>query len=186
MSENTRTAYPLAWPFGWPKTELIRKEDARFKTTLSAALSMLKDEVCLLGGKNLVLSSNYTLGVKNPKESGVVAYFDYENQPVAIPCDRWRRVEHNVKAIALTVEAMRGMDRWGAKAMIKAMFQGFKALPAATDGNWWDILGVAQNASRDFVKEAYRGLVKKHHPDAGGSVLHFQKIQRAYESFERQ
>jgi DnaJ-like protein len=182
----TPTAYPLQWPAGWPKTEIARKEEGRFKTTLSSALNMLKDEVRLLGGKALVLSSNYTLGNENPKESGVVAYFEYEGQPVAIPCDRWKRVEANVKAIALTVEAMRGMERWGAKAMIKAMFTGFKQLPQGSVRAWHEVLGVSINASIEQVKEAYRILVKKHHPDVGGDAELFRRVNEAYQQFQNQ
>jgi hypothetical protein len=52
--------------------------------TLSGALSGLTEEVRRLGGKNLILSSNYTLGATSPKEPGVVAYFDYGDRPVAI------------------------------------------------------------------------------------------------------
>jgi len=57
--------------------------------TLSGTLSGLTEEVRRLGGKNLILSSNHTLGATRPKEPGVVAYFDYDDRPVAIPCDRW-------------------------------------------------------------------------------------------------
>src|SRR4051794_26675 len=117
----TPTAHPLHWPNGWPKTEAMRREHARFKTTISAALANLKKQIQLMGGTGLVLSSNYTLGMENPKDCGVVAYFQWQGIAMAIPCDRWLRIEHNVQAIALTIEAMRGMERWGAKHMIKAM-----------------------------------------------------------------
>jgi hypothetical protein len=70
---------------------------------------------------------------------------------VAIPCDRWAKVEQNVQAIALTIESMRAIQRHGAKHMIKAMFQGFTALPAPDD--WRGVLGNA--ATRDEAKAAY-------------------------------
>ena len=108
-----QTAYPLQWPAGWPRTE--SREGGRFKTTLNTALSALKREVELLGGRSLVLSSNVTLGNENPKDCGVVAYFELRGQFISIPCDRWNNVESNVKAITLTIEAMRGIERWGAK-----------------------------------------------------------------------
>lgn len=41
-------------------------------------------------------------------------------------------------------------------------------------------LGIAENASPDDIKQAYRKLASKHHPDKGGDTAMFQKIQEAY------
>ena len=183
MSDHI-TAYPLQWPPGWPTTESTRREAGVFKTELPAALSNLRKEVERLGGKTLVLSSNYTLGATNPAEPGVVAYFTWQDLNVAIPCDRWRRLEHNVQAIALTIEAMRGMERWGAKHMIKALFTGFKALPAPSESPWWQTLGVKADATPAKVREAFHVLAKKHHPDAGGDPELFRRISAAWEQFQ--
>jgi hypothetical protein len=179
-------AYPLKWPKGWPTTPKDKREKARFQTTLPAALNNLRRQIELMDGKGLVLSSNYTLGQDNPTDPGVVAYFQYEQAQVAIPCDRWTRLEHNVQAIALTVEAMRGMERWGAKHMIKAMFSGFKMLPAPGEASHWSsVLGVSLTATPAEVKDAYDSLVKKVHPDKpGGSHDAFVPVQRAYEQFK--
>ena len=141
-----------------------------------------------MGGKQLVLSSNYTLGSENSSEPGVVAYFSWGDLQVAIPCDRWSRIEHNVQAIALTVKAMRGMERWGAKHMIKAMFTGFKALPSpkVSKRAWWDVLGVAKTAGSEETNRAYRDLVKKYHPDHGGDSEEFIAVQLAYGEWKNQ
>jgi hypothetical protein len=160
------TAHPLQWPKNWPKTEV--KQDSRFRQTLSAALTKLKRECHLLGGKELVLSSNYTLGTEHPKESGVVAYFNLDQKPIAIPCDRWRAVEDNVYAIAMTIEAMRGMERWGAKHMITAMFSGFKALPQKASGiPPHEILGLEANRqyTEAEITSAYKRKAMTEHPD---------------------
>lgn len=173
-------AYPLQWPKGWPKTEAAKRESgSQFKQSLAGALSGLREEIRMLGAKNLVLSSNYTLGNEHPKEPGVVAYFEYGGRPVAIPCDRWARVEANVRAIALTIEAMRGMERWGAKHMITAMFSGFTALPAKTGPSCWDVLGVSPEATEDQILNAYRAKAKTAHPDKGGSSEAFDQLSQA-------
>lgn len=181
---NEKTAYPLCWPPGWPKTEPSRRERAKFKQTLQSAISNLQREIQLMGGTEVLLSSNYTLGQSSQKEPGVVAYFTWCKNPMAIPCDRWDRIESNIQAIALTVEAMRGMERWGAKHMIQAMFTGFKQLPASTSGNWWDILGVGPGWHESDIRTAYLALVKKHHPDTGGNAEQFLLIQAAFEQYE--
>jgi DnaJ-class molecular chaperone len=46
--------------------------------------------------------------------------------------------------------------------------------------NYFDILGVADTASEDEIKKAYRSLAMKHHPDRGGDQAKFQEIQEAY------
>lgn len=176
------TAYPLQWPEGWPRTAEFSRQTSRFKTTLPQALSALETQVRLLRGRGLVLSSNYTLGSKNPKDPGVVAYFTHDQTELAVPCDRWTKIEDNVYAIALTIGALRGMDRWGAKHMIKAMFSGFKALPPSSDPKnpkWWEVLGCLENSTWTEVTHAYRTQAQKFHPDRGGTHEDMLKVNHA-------
>ncbi len=181
---NEQTAYPLSWPAGWPRTK--DRERARFKTTLSAALNALKIECTRLGGINLVLSSNCTLGDESPAECGVVAYFTLDGKGIAIPCDRWNTVRDNVKAIALTIEALRGMDRWGAKHMITAMFTGFIALPEKTELTCWEYLGINQNQRlmkkhelEKLINDQFKACAFRDHPDHGGTPESFARLQQA-------
>lgn len=179
------TGYPLQWPAGWPRTVSYSRERGRFSCTLAAALSNLQKQVELMGGKGLVLSSNCTLGDLKPKESGVVAYFTHDGLNIAIPCDRWQTVEANVQAIALTIQAMRGMERWGAKHMIKAMFTGFKALPESTGKRkWCAVFGCGPNDSVDDVLSRFRKLAFENHPDRGGSHEGMTELNNALEEFK--
>lgn len=45
----------------------------------------------------------------------------------------------------------------------------------------YKILGIEKSADSKEVKKAYFDLAKKHHPDKGGDVEEFKKIQRAYD-----
>jgi len=185
MTMNTPTAYPLRWPPGWQKTEINKREGGRFNCTLSSALNSLTREVKLLGGSGLILSSNVTLGSENPKDCGVVAYFLHEGTQVAIPCDRWRTVAHNVRAIALTIEAMRGMERWGAKNMIRAMFTGFKALPSSTR-HWTDVMNLTPNCTKDEATHRYRILANERHPDKGGTAEMMTTLNVAWDEAKKE
>ncbi len=171
-------AYPLAWPPGWPRTPVRHK--GVYRTALSTALNNLRSQLRMLCGdsaaRTLVLSSNATLGNDAPADPGVVAYLTWEGQQIAIPCDRWHRIEHNVQAIALTIEAMRAMERHGAKHMIKAMFQGFVALPPAGD-DWRAALGFP--ATLADAEKNYRELARAAHPDAGGSTEAMARLNAA-------
>jgi len=48
--------------------------------------------------------------------------------------------------------------------------------------DYYTVLGVDKNASKDNIKKAYRKLAMKHHPDRnGGDETEFKKIQEAYD-----
>lgn len=46
----------------------------------------------------------------------------------------------------------------------------------------YETLGVAETASQDEIKRAYRKLASQHHPDKGGDTKKFQEIQNAYDA----
>ena len=168
----TPRAYPLLWPEGWPRTNIHSR--GPYRTSLPGALDNLKREIGLLCGpevgRTLILSSNVSLGAERPADPGVVAYFTWDQQALAIPCDRWNTVEHNVQAIALTIEAMRAIDRHGAKQMVRAMFRGFVALPGPANGardrgaRSWGPSGRSTSSRRGIGRWRWAT-----HPDRGGS-----------------
>ena len=42
--------------------------------------------------------------------------------------------------------------------------------------NYYNTLGLKQNASDDEIKTAYRKMAMKHHPDRGGDEKKFKEI----------
>jgi hypothetical protein len=96
------------------------------------------NEIRKLGSKQVVISSNLELrndglpraSQRAPTDQGVAVYFNLNGRSQCFPCDRWTTVEHNLWAIAKSIEALRGLERWGAKTMVDAAFRGFQALPA--------------------------------------------------------
>jgi hypothetical protein len=194
---NNKTAYPLCWPDRRGRTpEVERRTNKNFKASFAIARELCKAEIRRLGGDSVIVSSNVDLkkngeptglkwGFKVTGDNGVAVYFTRKGKQLCFACDRWVHVQDNMYAIALTIEALRGIARWGTGDMMEAAFTGYTALPERTTGNWWEVLGVAVNASGEQVKDAYRLLVKKHHPDTGGDAELFRRVQEAYQQFEK-
>jgi len=187
-------AYPLEWPAGWERTKI--RLGSRFRTTFSVARKGLFAELDRLGARNVVLSTNNELKANGdprhdrrpPEDPGVVVYFTRNGKQQCIPCDRWDTVCDNMHAIAMTIDALRGIERWGSGKMIDAAFHGFKALPAATITplQWWQVLNVSSNAPAEEVTAAYRKLAMLNHPDRGGDVQAMTRINTAYDDFKRE
>lgn len=134
-------AYPLQWPSGWPLTK--EPQRARFGLSMDRSQRHLVAEIERLGGTSLVISTNLPVrrdglpyaGARVPREApggaGVAAYFYWNGRQVVFACDRYTEVGDNIRAIGLTIEAMRGIERWGATGVLERAFTGFAALPPA-------------------------------------------------------
>ncbi len=169
--------------------------------SLDAATRELTGELRMLGAKNLVLSTNLELrrdglprsGQRKPDDCGVAVYFTKDNRQLCFACDRWDRVEDNIVAVAKTIEALRGIERWGTGDMIQAAFTGFQALPpvpGTMPGRpWWEVFGlpVGRSTLTAEVEARYLGLVRQWHPDRnGGDDTRFKEVNEAYEAFKRE
>ena len=106
------------------------------------------------------------------------------NSKHCIPSDKFNSVWANARAITLTVEALRGLERWGTGQIMEAAFRGFAALPEAIvtphRRPWHEVLEVLPNASPEVIRAAYKQRLHKSHPDHGGSDSDFQEVQEAF------
>lgn len=195
---DEKTKYPLTWPDDWPRTNPSSRAYSRFgERTVNVAFSALAKEMRRLTEADWLMSSNIprtrqgdgppASTYKQPTDPGVAVYFAINKKPISLACDKWIRVEDNIWALAKHIEALRGQDRWGV-GTIEQAFRGYMALPGigqSGGSKWWETLGVSINASAEQVKEAYRILVKKHHPDRNGDAELFHRIQEAFNQFEQ-
>ncbi|MEM8615295.1 MAG: J domain-containing protein [Pseudomonadota bacterium] len=145
------------------------------------------EEIRRLGGRYAVLSSNVALrqdglpyaSRRMPDDPGVAVYFQYGGTQMCFACDKWDRVGDNIWGIAKTIDAMRGIERWGTGEMMNRAFSAFEALPAPESSDWREILGLKGEVTSDQIKHRWRELSRRYHPDRGGSAEQMARINRA-------
>lgn len=198
----TAEAFPLQWPPGRPRTDRWKRERAKFDVTFARARDNIVAEVGRLAGRypdpQVVISTNIALrrdglplaNQRQPDDPGVAVYFLYKKRAMSFACDRWEKIEHNMQAIAKTIEALRGIARWGTGDMLEAAFTGFTALPpppaAAPPApgaqprlrHWRDVFGTGVQ-TRDQLQEVYRRMAGAFHPDRGGDAVKMAELNRA-------
>jgi len=189
-------AYPLHWPEGRPRTMKFSRETARFKTSFARARDEVIHQIELLVGRwqakqaGIVISTNISLrrdglplaNQRTPDDPGVAVYFTYKKRQMCFACDRWKLIEDNMQAVAKTIEALRGVARWGTGDMMEAAFTGFTALPTPeSQKTWWQVLGMNGRPSADALRQAWLRVRSVHHPDRGGDANTFATIKAAYE-----
>lgn len=188
-------AYPLTWPRDFPRTK-IRSKSA-FKTSLAGALKNVENSLRAFSSdsakkiERLVISSNVTLGAKNPEDSGVAVWFFWDGLEVCFPVDRYLRVEENLQAIHHIIEARRTELRHGGIAIVRATFTGFKALPAPKGTDWRTLFDVPLGSGNvtDQLARArihYRSLANLHHPDKGGDAQKMAEINSAWDEAQKE
>lgn len=185
--------YPLTWPVGLPRTKSPRR--SRFDTPESVVKNDLELNIKLMGATNVVVTTNVEVSSRTGRpyanqrleDSGAAVYFNRKGREQCIACDKWATVRDNLQAITKTIEALRGIDRWGTGEMVNAAFAGFAALTAQASAGapprrlWHEVLGVAPDAPMNVREAAYKALRRSTHPDAPeGSDEAFNEVTKAW------
>lgn len=190
MSEQ---ASPLSWPQGWPRAR--SRSDPKFgEQSIDVATQDVLAELGRLGARRIIISTNLRLrvdglpysGQPQPFDAGVAIYFELGGKRTVLACDKWRKIQQNMRAITKHIEALRGQDRWGVGSIERA-FAGYAALPAPDD--WRQILGYepGENPHITKVAERFRERAQKAHPDVpGGSHDAMARLNRGYETARKE
>ncbi len=182
--------FPLAWPAGWARTAPPARREADFVAALAQAVHKVTREARRLGAGEVVISCNLPLKLDgmprvgfdadDVEDVGAAVYFEREETPYCIPADGWDRLEDNLQAIAMTLEAIRALRRFATDDVVQAALKGFQIAPPADDAaSWWNILGLGYDASLTEAERAYRRMVMYAHPDKGGSADAMQRLNNA-------
>jgi hypothetical protein len=176
--------YPLQWPAGWRRTPHPIRSKFRSTPTLALSRNRILHHITKLGGHDAVITSNLAAGSDTPLlgEVGVAVYWKNRTDDVerVIACDRWLRVQHNLHAINLSLEALRSLRRWGSTQIFEQAVAGFRALLPG-HRHWREVFGtMTASVTLDDVKARYRDLAKVRHPDHGGTTEVMSELLRAW------
>lgn len=201
------------WP-GIP-TKDHQRQQSRFSTSWSATLAHLDKELRHLGAKRgvieVALRSNQIrldgwpkADARAPEHPGVIISFESKHGPLRYATDEFKGNgnygylpgwQANVRAIALSLEALRSVDRYGVSGRGE-QYTGWSALPPGTiaagaatmtldEASQFLVqsagygLNETERLAGDGLNEIYRRAAKRLHPDTGGTTEQFQKLEEA-------
>lgn len=194
-----------AWP-GELTPDLQRKRSS-FSTPWRSTLDLLDRELWQLDATTRVLQVAMTerdfridgmpRANARAEHLGIILSFHARDiGDLSYPCDRFDRWQDNLRAVALALEALRKVDRYGVTRRAE-QYRGWKAIeatamPAAmTVEQAFDVLvqhsGVLSGLADvgaivpSELARGARAAQRQTHPDTGGRATHFQRVQRAIE-----
>jgi hypothetical protein len=191
---NCRFTPIQKWP-GQPTPSYQRTRGA-FKAGWSNTLDLLERELNQLRAKDITVegfffreqirNDGWPKAAARPTQPGVVLSFDTAKGRMVMPCDKYLGWESNLRAIALTLEHLRAVERYGA-TYHGEQYTGWLKLPAASAIDEAEQLAIAlaQMAgiesvhantiatNQDAFDRAWREAVRRTHPDGGGSAEEF-------------
>jgi hypothetical protein len=198
----------------WPGPLTIGRKTSPFDADWASTLDLLDRELNALNARNVVLQVAVTerdirangdvRGDARPEHPGVILSFGTpKHGALSYPCDTFEHApwkhqrpehawRHNVRAIALGLEALRKVERYGI-APRGEQYTGWKALGAGTpmpaakmtveDAARFIALQAGPQLDLKAVLEApdvaYRRAAKRLHPDAGGLPEVFKRLVEA-------
>lgn len=197
------------WPDGiavdpigeWPGELTRNRVRSNFASTLGSTMETLRRELRELGAKNARLQiaippeafrlDGYPRATAKPEHPGIILTLDSKHGALSYPCDTFLTWQDNLRAIALSLEALRKVNRYRVSKG-GAQYRGYLALEAtamparftsveAARGYLVNVAGaenIPAGASNALV---LRRAQRATHPDHGGDSTSFQRVTAAEE-----
>lgn len=202
---------------GWdgPRTPAHeRRSRWTFKAPWSDTLALLERELRHLAARDVVLEADFReqdlrldglprANARQPEDPAVKISFDSKHGPLVYAADSCEYWQHNVRSIALGLEALRAVDRYGITRRAE-QYTGWRQIgsgPAIVTEAPLD----RQRAAAVLLDAAFPGMEtspapwraadlldgtldlrdvarraqRRTHPDTGGSAEDFDEVQRA-------
>jgi hypothetical protein len=176
-----------------------------FSATWSDTLWLLDRELKWLNARNVVIEADFKesdirldgmprSNAPTPKFPGVRVAFESDHGGLVYQTDNCVWWQHNVRSVALGLEALRAVDRYGITHKAE-QYTGFKAIGGAMamgpgahfrtadDAVQWlrtlEVSGIA-GANGMSIKSLLKVAARNLHPDFGGSDAQWEKYDEAY------
>lgn len=197
----------------WPRPFTKGRRSDPFKRSFVNNLADLERELSHLGARNVVIQTAHReedirqdgmprATARKPSHPGVIVSFDSKAGPLSFAVDTYEEWTGNLRAITLTLESLRAVDRYGATRHSE-QYKGWAALPPPRPAEP-ETFVTRFDAARFIVTQAgmsvdqitvgsvmrdpaqadaaYRAAAKRLHPDAGGDAEQFKRLGMAREA----
>ncbi|MFO0940114.1 MAG: hypothetical protein U0930_05040 [Pirellulales bacterium] len=182
------------------------RQKSRFKSSFSETVDALERELKFLRAQNVVIQADIEQrdiridgmlrADARPKSPAVAISFDSKHGPLMYPCDQFDHWQDNIRAIALSLEALRTVDRYGVTKKAE-QYQGWAKLPLPEADDYQlsgvedaqklilDVIRItrpdaAVQFSEPYLSNAIREAKRNAHPDAStGSAAMFKQVTQA-------
>jgi hypothetical protein len=168
----------------WPYPETAKKRPALYRATYARTLQDLEHEIRLLNGSEVIIGVVVDpADIRMDGRLRADAKLRHPGVEVSFEVDRRRLVFHtdvhggyvnswqdNLRAIALGLEALRAVSRYGITTGLGEQYAGFLKLETSQP---------SAERGRELVEQAggIRQALMQHHPDQGGDPRRFADVQ---------
>lgn len=180
----------------WPRAHAEFRTSSRFKASYQDTLDLLDRELFQIDARDVVLQAAFLLrDIRRdgqlragawPTHPGIILSCETAKGPLQMPCDTFDNWQDNVRAIALSLESLRRVDRYGVTSNGE-QYKGWTRL-----GNGEKPAFASKEAAISFLSRivdgdilkmprdwARRAAERKSHPDTGGTNEEFKAVQAA-------
>lgn len=180
----------------WPGETTANRRSSPFRAGLDNSYRLLERELEHLGVDSVVIQMDCDrsqirrdglLRADARSRPGVIVSFGCDKGQLSYPCDTFDNWCDNIRAIAMALEALRKVDRYGVCGNGE-QYRGWQALPSPNQDHW------TREHAMNFIRKIVPGTLiaeglegallaaeRLTHPDRGGDVDDFKKVQRARE-----
>jgi len=178
-----------------------------FKAKWTDTVNLLDREIEHLGADEFIIEADFSdsdirldglprANARQPAFPGVRVFFDSTHGPLVYQADNCAYWQHNVRSIALGLEALRAVDRYGITHRAE-QYTGFRAIgPGSTSSGPFASVDAAVRWLQDpqragvagaeglSLKVLLRQVARNVHPDTGGAREDWDRYEQAVQTLK--